>query len=157
MGNPTRSQEGTASETDGQRSFQPHLVVLYCRNATAPDAEPLEGPRPGRGTQATFVALPCSSKMEPSHPLKILADGADGVLVVACPEERCRHLSGSARADKRVRRVRTLLDAVGAGAERVALEHGEGLSAKDLLSLAERRGEALKPLGPNPMKEGSRR
>ena len=130
----------------------PRIVVVYCRNAVASAAELLEGPYTAKGLNAYFAALPCSSKVEPSYLLKIIADGADGVLVVACPEGRCRFMVGNVRAEKRINYVRTLLDNAKMGAERLTLERGEKLTEKDLLGLAQRRVEPLKILGPNPMK-----
>jgi F420-non-reducing hydrogenase iron-sulfur subunit len=129
----------------------PRIVVVYCRNAVSSAAEMLEGPYTAKGFNAFFAALPCSSKIEPSYPLKILADGADGVLVVACPEGRCRNLVGNVRAEKRINYVRSLLDKAGMGAERLTLERGENLTEKDLLDSARRRLGPLKILGPNPM------
>jgi coenzyme F420-reducing hydrogenase delta subunit len=128
------------------------IVVVYCRNAVSSTAELLEGSYTAKGFRAYFAALPCSSKIEPSYPLKILADGADGVIVVACPEGRCRNLVGNVRAEKRINYVRALLDKARMGAERLTLERGENLTEKDLLELAHRRLEPLKLLGPNPMK-----
>jgi len=129
----------------------PRIVVVYCRNAVSSAAEMLEGPYTVKGFNAFFAALPCSSKIEPSYPLKILADGADGVLVVACPEGRCRNLVGNVRAEKRINYVRSLLDKAGMGAERLTLERGENLTEKDLLELAQRRLGPVQILGPNPM------
>lgn len=127
------------------------IVVVYCRNAVSSTAEMLEGTQAATGFSAFFAALPCSSKIETSYPLKILADGADGVLVVACPEGHCRFMVGNVRAEKRVNYVRALLDTAGMGAERLTLERGENLTGKDLLELAKRRLGPLKTLGPNPM------
>ncbi len=135
-----------------QSGSTPRIVVAYCRNAVSSAAELLEGPCLAKGFSAFFAALPCSSKIEPSYPLKILADGADGVLVVACPEGRCRNLVGNVRAEKRINYVRTLLDKANVGAERLTLERGENLTEKDLLEMAQRRLRPLKTLGPNPMK-----
>ncbi|HWR73160.1 MAG TPA: hydrogenase iron-sulfur subunit [Nitrospirota bacterium] len=132
----------------------PRIVVVYCRNAVSSAAELLEGSYTAKGFRAYFAALPCSSKIEPSYPLKILADGADGVLVVACPEGRCRNLVGNVRAEKRINYVRALLDKARMGAERLTLERGENLTEKDLLALAQRCLGPLKKLGPNPMKKG---
>ena len=128
------------------------IVVVYCRNAVSSTAELLEGSYTAKGFRAYFAALPCSSKIEPSYPLKILADGADGVIVVACPEGRCRNLVGNVRAEKRINYVRAVLDKARMGAERLTLERGENLTEKDLLELAQRRLGPLKKLGPNPMK-----
>lgn len=130
----------------------PRIVVAYCRNAVSSAAELLEGTYKAKGFSAFFAALPCSSKIEPSYPMKILADGADGVLVVACPEGQCRFMVGNVRAEKRINYVRALLDKAKMGAERLTLERGENLTEKDLLELAHRRLEPLKLLGPNPMK-----
>ena len=130
----------------------PRIVVVYCRNAVSSVAELLEGPYTAKGFNAFFAALPCSSKIEPSYTLKILAGGADGVLVVACPEGRCRFMVGNVRAEKRINYVRSLLDKAKMGAERLTLERGENLTEKDLLELAQRRLGPLKILGPNPMK-----
>jgi coenzyme F420-reducing hydrogenase delta subunit len=135
-----------------QSGKTPRIVVVYCRNAVSSVAELLEGPYTAKGFSAFFAALPCSSKIESSHPLKILADGADGVLVVACPEGHCRCMVGNVRAEKRINYVRALLDKAGMGAERLTLERGEDLTEKDLLELAQRRLGPLKILGPNPMK-----
>ena len=138
---------------DAKRSEStPRIVVVYCRNAVGSAAELLEGPYTAKGLNAYFAALPCSSKVEPSYLLKILADGADGVLVVACPEGHCRFMVGNVRAEKRINYVRTLLDSAKMGAERLTMERGEKLTEKDLLGLAQRRVEPLKILGPNPMK-----
>ena len=100
-----------AGMKDANRSENmPRIVVVYCRNAVSSAAEMLEGPYTAKGFDAYFAALPCSSKIEPSYPLKILADGADGVLVVACPEGHCRFMVGNVRAEKRINYVRSLLE-----------------------------------------------
>jgi coenzyme F420-reducing hydrogenase delta subunit len=135
-----------------QSGNTPRIVVVYCRNAVSSTAELLEGPYNAKGHHAFFAALPCSSKIEPSYLLKILADGADGIVVVACPEGSCRFMVGNVRAEKRINYVRTLLDKAKMGVERLTLERGEKLTEKDLLALAQRRVEPLKILGPNPMK-----
>lgn len=131
----------------------PRIVVVYCRNAVSSTAEMLEGYQTATGFSVFYAALPCSSKIEPSTALKILADGADGVLVVACPEGQCRNLVGNVRAEKRINFTRALLDTAGIGAERLALERGELLTQKDLLELAKRRLGPLKKLGPTPMRK----
>jgi len=150
MGERLRKKAGMK---DTNRSGNtPRIVVVYCRNAVSSAAEMLEGTYTAKGFNAFFAALPCSSKIEPSYPMKILADGADGVLVVACPEGHCRNLVGNVRAEKRINYVRALLDKAKMGAERLTLERGENLTEKDLLELAQRRLGPLKILGPNPMK-----
>jgi coenzyme F420-reducing hydrogenase delta subunit len=132
----------------------PRIVVVYCRNAVLSAAEMLEGHYSAKGFQPFFAALPCSSKIEPSYLLMIIADGADGVVVVACPEGQCRFMVGNVRAEKRINHARALLDAAKMGAERLTMVRGENLTEKDLLAIAHHRLGPLKTLGPNPMKGG---
>lgn len=135
-----------------QSGKTPRIVVVYCHNAISSAAEMREGAYSGKGFSAYFAALPCSSKIEPSYALKMLADGADGMVVVACPENQCRLMVGNVRAEKRINYVRALLDEIKMGAERLILERGENLTEDDLLEIAQRRLAPLKLLGPNPMK-----
>jgi F420-non-reducing hydrogenase iron-sulfur subunit len=137
-------------------AFEPEIVLLYCRQSLAPETKPFQGVRPGQGFSARLVVMPCSSKMEPRHLLKVLEKGADGVLLVACPEGSCRFLVGNVRAEKRVAYARGLLDQVGMGAERLAMERGQSLSVDDLMELAAGRAAQVKSLGPNPLKGESR-
>jgi len=143
-----------------KKAYQPdkklRIVVAYCHNAVLSPDEMPEGAHPGRVFDVYFAALPCSSKIEPSYLLKILADGADGVVVAACPEGHCRFMVGNERAGKRINYTRSLLAGAGLAAERLTLERGEGLTAKDLLGLAQRCFESLKILGTDPMKGAGR-
>lgn len=144
----------TAADSGGRS--QPEVVLLYCRQALAPAAPPPQGQRAGDGFTARLVMLPCSSKLELPHLLDILAQGADAVLVVACPEKTCRFLVGNRRAEKRLGRGRDLLAQVGMPAERLALVRGSGLDFEKLMGLAAGRADAVRALGPNPMKGDKR-
>ena len=133
-------------------SFEPEIVVLYCQHCVADDANVTVGVQQTCGLTVRPTMIPCSSKVEISHLLRILEQGADGVELVACPQDKCRFLVGSLNAQKRVERAGGLLDEIRMGGERLGLSRGERLSAEELLALAQARAEAVKPLGPNPMK-----
>ena len=133
-------------------NFQPEIVVLYCRQALDAEERPPEGARQALGLRVRLVLLPCSSKVEAYQMLKIVEQGADGVLLLACPEKACRFLTGSLKAERRVQRARQLLGLVNMGPERVALRRVSGLSLKDILALAGQMAAEVKALGPNPMK-----
>ena len=59
------------------------------------------------------IKLPCSGMTTDVLLLKAFEDGADAVIVLACPEQSCRYLQGNLRARKRVERVKKLLDEAG--------------------------------------------
>ena len=71
---------------------------------------------------------------------------ADGVEVVACPDEKCHFLVGSRRTKRRVEYIRKLLDEIGVEADRVGLTQKMNLSCDDLIELAAKRIAIIKSL-----------
>ena len=144
------------TETLGEKEaevFRPEIVVLFCQHCVVPDADLSVATMATSRFRARLVMMPCTSKVEPSHLLKILAEGADGIQVVGCPHRQCRRLDGNLRAEKRIEYVRRLLHQIRMGAERLGMERGLNFSGLQLMLLAERRANAVKPLGRNPMQE----
>ena len=135
--------------------FEPEVVVLSCQYSVARDADLRDAEKEASGFNVKFIMLPCSSKAEVSHILKVLEKGADAVQVIGCPEGLCRFLVGNVRADKRISYAKGLLEQINMGADRLDMQRGEAMAAKDLLAIAEKRANAVRELGPNPMKEGS--
>ncbi len=133
-------------------NFQPEIVILYCQGCLAKDVDPRDAEQSASGFTVRLAMMPCSSKVEAAHVLKLLEEGADGVQVVGCPEERCRFLVGSTMAEKRIDYARGLLEEIQMGADRLGMVRGSGLSAADLMELAQYRAQVVKPLGANPMK-----
>jgi len=133
-------------------AFEPEILVLYCRNALGDTDCPPEGTREHRGFRARYIMMPCSSKIETGYLVKLIEQGVDGVVVLACPPKECQFLVGSARTGHRIRHVRSLLEEVGMGASRVGFAYRQGLSAEDMAGLAEEQAKAVMPLGRNAMK-----
>ncbi len=134
------------------KEFEPEVVVLYCQYSVARDADIPAAEKQATGFKVRYILLPCSSKVEVPHLLKILEKGADGIEVVGCPDKVCRFLVGNVRAEKRVDYARGLLDQIGMGADRLAMSRAEAMSGGDILKLAESRADAVRELGPNAMK-----
>jgi len=133
-------------------SFEPEVVVLYCGRSLAGDNHLSDGTRQGSGFRARFVMMPCSSKIESLNLIKLIEHGADGVVVVACPEEQCQFLVGSNRAEKRVEHARLLLGEAGMAPDRLTMMRRQELSADDIIAVAEETAAVISPLGQNPMK-----
>jgi coenzyme F420-reducing hydrogenase delta subunit len=133
--------------------YHPEIVLLYCQHCALDDAKVDVVSEKTVGFSVKPVVLVCSSKVEVSHIMRILERGADGVEVVACPADQCRLLVGSRRADKRVEYARELLTEIGVGLERVGISRETNLSGDDLMGLAEKRADAVRPLGPHPFSQ----
>ena len=133
-------------------SFEPEITVLYCGHSLASEDYLSEGARKGPGFKVRFIMMPCSSKIETRHLVKLIEKGADGVVVIACPEKQCQFQIGSSRAENRINHARTLLDEVGIGADRLGIACGQDFSADAIVAIAKERVDAVLPLGKNPMK-----
>jgi coenzyme F420-reducing hydrogenase delta subunit len=133
--------------------FEPEVVVLYCQHCLAQNGEAKKRLNTDSRFKSRFLMMPCSSKVEVSHMLKILSEGADAVQVVGCKTDNCRFLVGSMMAEKRIEHTRKLLDESLMGADRVGMDRGENLTFNELISIAKERAKAVRALGPNPMKK----
>ena len=72
----------------------------YCRNMPyCEGAVPSDRPAGVAGFRARLKMVPCSSKVEVWHLLKLVEEGADGVELVCCSEDVCQFLVGNDRAE----------------------------------------------------------
>ena len=100
-----------------------------------------------------IVLVPCTGKVDVIHIMRAFEKGADGVYAVGCMEGDCHFISGNLRARKRIEQVRTILDTVGVGGERVQmfnLSSGEGPT---FAAYAKEMTDNIRELGPNPLKK----
>lgn len=103
----------------------------------------------------SLVAIPCSGKMEAHHILKTLADGAEGVLVLACAEKACQYLEGSKRSHKRADYARYWLQKLNIEPDRVAFVHMPPMDVPALEKLLKEFTAKLESFGTTPANEGS--
>jgi F420-non-reducing hydrogenase iron-sulfur subunit len=142
------------AEATDRLAFVPHVVVLYCGHCVADGGGIAPALERAEGFSARGAMMACSSQIEASHILKILEQGADAVEVVACPAQACRSLVGSTRAERRIERVQGLLERIRLGGGRVGISRGTRLAPEALVAFAAARAEAVRSLGPNPMRKG---
>ena len=94
--------------------------VFYCSNNLAADqfASLCHGLE---GDTVKTIGLPCSGKVDVPYLMKAFETGADGVAVVTCKKDECRHFEGNLRAHKRAEAVESLLEEIGMAAGRMAV------------------------------------
>lgn len=133
-------------------SFVPDIIVLYCGCSLAQGDYLPEGAMKGGTFKGRFIMIPCGHKIELVYLIKMIEQGADGVVMVVCPQEKCRSLTGSIRAKNRVRYARHLLEEVGEHGERFGVVEGLGLSSEEIKALARERADIVREIGENPLK-----
>jgi coenzyme F420-reducing hydrogenase delta subunit len=94
--------------------------IFYCSNSV--DQNQLTSACSGLdGIDVKTIELPCSGKVDTLYLVKAFETGADGVVIVTCKQNECRHLEGNLRAQKRAEAVESLLEEVGMGKGRMAV------------------------------------
>lgn len=96
----------------------PHITAFYCTRQGEKVSRILQEMN-GTAVKVRKSALPCSGKLEVFQLTRALENGADGVVVFGCPEEHCRYVIGSTRAEGRVQYAGKILETIGLGRERV--------------------------------------
>ncbi len=82
------------------------------------------------------VIVPCTGRIQPEHVLRAFESGASIVSVIACREDNCHYIEGSRRCARRVDYIRSLLNDIGLGDERLLFFTLPGSATEDLAMAA---------------------
>lgn len=128
--------------------YKPKITLFHCINSfNEASSLPLNG---RDDVEMNIVKLACSSMIKDIVLLKAFEAGADGVLVMVCPEEQCRYVEGSIRAKKRVQWVKSLLDEIGLDGRRLSICTMFLHDADSPEQIIQETLAVLNDLGPNP-------
>ena len=154
------------------------ITVFVCANCARPGQAPTSAGRPRPGVPefgwpwpVREILVACTGRLQPEHVLKAFESGSDMVTMVACEEDNCHYLEGSKRCARRADYLRSILNAIGLGGERLMLFHLPGTAVEDMALAAGRAApgcasealnaqaaairdqiiEALAALPPNPL------
>jgi len=128
--------------------FKPKITLFHCINAFGDADEFTLNHR--ESCEVKTVKMACSSMVKDIFLLRAFESGADGVVVLVCPEGHCRHLEGNIRAKKRVAWVQNLLDEIGLDGRRLSLGNmagGDNAAANQTIDNVLKN---LAEVGPNP-------
>lgn len=121
----------------------PLVVILFCEQALGAEVWGADEIRTNHGIKVRLLPMPCSSKVEINHLVKLLEQGATGIEVIGCPPSICHLLGGSQKAKSRVEYVCERLRQLGLGPKRVHMTQAVGLSRQQLFDLAVLRVQAI--------------
>lgn len=134
--------------------FTPDIRAFSCHYTSQQTcAEGSEGLKlDGFPESVTMHRQVCTGKLQVSTLLKAFEDGADGVYVVGCPEDKCHNLMGSQRAAKRVLAIKKALAELDVEPERIEMYHLERGFHPEFVQAAQEMDKRIRKLGPSPMK-----
>lgn len=97
---------------------------------------------------ANWVPVACSGKVDTNHVLKAFRAGADGVLILGCPEGQCHFQDGNYQTGKKVYLIQKVLAAFGIEPERLSFKMTHDPEGGKIPHLVHEMKQGLARLGP---------
>ncbi len=124
--------------------FEPKLVCFSCKFGWG-----YLGDESSLSSQIkSWIPIICSGKVDTNHIIAAFKRGADGVLILGCPEGDCHYQDGNFEARKRVHLLQKVLNVYGIEPERVRLELSIDPEGKRIPEMVRKMSETVKKLGP---------
>ena len=89
------------------------------------------------GGRLRLHPMHCGGRVEALHILKALEEGSDRVLVLTCPEGRCRYREGNLRVRKRLEHARGLLEEIGMEPQRLEFRAAPAQAPRHIAEILE--------------------
>lgn len=101
---------------------QPRIVIFACNWEAYRGLDEMGRAKQGFPARVRIIRLPCLARLHPGLILKAFQAGADGVLVLGCPPDRCHFGVGGDRAQEMFEQSQALAHLLGLAPCRLALD-----------------------------------
>ena len=95
-----------------------------------------------------WIPIICTGKIDATHIIDAFREGADGVLILGCPEGDCHYQDGNYEARKRVHLLREVLGPLGVEKERLRIELSSDPDGTRIPQLVKAMTADLAKMGP---------
>ena len=133
--------------------FEPNIVGLLCHWCTYTAADLAGTTRTQYPANIRPIQTMCSGMVDPVYVLWALLGGADGVLIGGCHPADCHYVSGNYKARRKVALLKGIFSTLGLDDERIWLCWISAAEGQLFARTVAKFTEALKKMGPNPMKD----
>ena len=124
--------------------FAPRIVCLSCAFGWGYQAERRQLAEAVRH----WLPVVCSGRIEAEQLLALFRSGADGVLILGCPEGECHFQEGNHQLRKRLALLHSLMAAQGVEPARLTTFFGRDPSGERIAELVAKMAAEIRPLGP---------
>ncbi len=131
--------------------FEPQILAFCCKYCAYAASDLAGSMRLTYPANVKIIQVPCTGRVDMSHLLKAIENGADGVYVAGCLEGECHFLEGNLKARKRVAAVRKLLAEAGIEPERVQMFNLSSAMGPRFAEIATEMTETIRRIGPSPV------
>lgn len=133
-------------------SFEPRIIGFLCNWCTYAGADLAGTSRIQYPPNIRIIRMMCSGSLDPTYVLKVLLEGADGVLIGGCHPGECHYISGNLKARRRVAILKSVLRDAGLEPERVWLRWISASEGAYFAETVQEMVDHIRALGPNPLK-----
>jgi heterodisulfide reductase subunit A len=96
-----------------EKAPKPFVLALCCEECAYTTMDSAGFTRRKYPVNVFPIFVPCLSSVSVRHVVEALTSGADGVVLVGCPENRCHYKSGLDRVDSQLDKLKPILEGLG--------------------------------------------
>jgi F420-non-reducing hydrogenase iron-sulfur subunit len=133
-------------------TFNPKIVGFMCNWCSYAGADLCGVSRYQYPPNLRVARVMCSTRIPPHIVMRILAEGADGVMIGGCHLGDCHYISGNYFTEKRFDLMKTLLKVAGLEPGRIRLEWVSASEGEKFSKVVTDFTNQIKALGPTPVK-----
>lgn len=130
--------------------FSPKIIGFVCNWSLPPEMETASAKVRGRPKMHVLRVM-CAGRIDPVTVLDTFAKGADGVLIIACPEPDCHYIEGNLQAENKVKILKKLLALTGLKAGRLGLNWVYSTDIESFASVVDDFRNQVMQLGASPL------
>jgi coenzyme F420-reducing hydrogenase delta subunit len=134
-------------------TYDPKIIVMVCNWCTYTAADLAGTSRLAYPANVRLVRLMCTGMIDVKYILKAFLDGADGVFIGGCHPGDCHYLNGNLKARKRIAGVRKIVEQFGFESGRLRLQWIGASEGPEFQKNMTDFVEAVKALGPSPVRD----
>jgi F420-non-reducing hydrogenase iron-sulfur subunit len=97
---------------------------------------------------ANWIPIICTGKIDTTYMMEAFEKGADGILILGCPEGDCHYQDGNYEAKKRVYLLRKMVESMGIEGERIRIVLSSDPEGHRIAQLMKEMEADLAKLGP---------
>lgn len=128
--------------------FEPKIIAFLCRWGASVAADLAGVSRVQYPSNAVPIRVKCSGMIDTRYVLTAFKNGADGVLIGACPEGDCHYMRGNENAVERMNLLKESIPQLGIDSKRLRFERIAGFQGVRLGGIMKEFVDELKELGP---------
>jgi len=135
--------------------FEPKIVGYLCNWCSYAGADLTGVSRIQYPANLRIIRVMCSGRVDPSMPLGLLLQGADGVMITGCHIGDCHYITGNLYAKRKFKLLQKLVEKAGMNPDRVMLEWVSASEGQKFADIVSSFIENIKKIGPNNIEKDS--